>query len=189
MSHGTYEGPEPDDYEDNYSGVSFSMSWPSSGPSEEEVPMSALCQPIAEPGAGRAEQRNQGGQGTHRMKNPLPASGSRRDQTGTWSAGSQGHDEGLCQGPCRDLRSGRGCTYGTKCKMCHMPHPEVSSTSIRSKKSRAKKVLNGLEFAEEGAGDSGQPADGSNPGSSSAGASSSSTAYAPRSRVIATISL
>eukprot|EP00928_Gymnodinium_smaydae_P095282 TRINITY_DN8172_c0_g1_i3.p1 TRINITY_DN8172_c0_g1~~TRINITY_DN8172_c0_g1_i3.p1 ORF type:complete len:179 (+),score=18.11 TRINITY_DN8172_c0_g1_i3:83-619(+) len=178
MSFNNYGGPDPDEFEDDvHSGVSFSMSWPSSGPSEDEVPMSALCQPITEQGQAPADQHNAGGQAAHRMKNPPPASGSRRDQSGTWSVGSQGHESGLCQGPCKDLRSGRGCTFGKKCKLCHLPHPEVSSTSIRSKKAKAKKALNGLEFAEESGADNG------------AASSSSAAAGASQSRVIATISL
>eukprot|EP00928_Gymnodinium_smaydae_P078111 TRINITY_DN6175_c0_g1_i1.p1 TRINITY_DN6175_c0_g1~~TRINITY_DN6175_c0_g1_i1.p1 ORF type:complete len:189 (-),score=17.74 TRINITY_DN6175_c0_g1_i1:364-930(-) len=188
MSSGvSHDGPDPDDFDDDFSGVSFSMSWPSSGPSEDEVPMSAL---FAEQSQAPAEQRNAGGQGPHRMKNPLPSSGSRRDQSGSWSVGSEGHEAGLCQGPCRDLRSGRGCTFGSKCKMCHFPHPEVSSTSIRTKKSRAKKALNGLEFAEDDGADNGQQQTNSSiPGQASAASSSSAAAGVSGSRVIATISL
>eukprot|EP00928_Gymnodinium_smaydae_P013102 TRINITY_DN1477_c1_g3_i2.p1 TRINITY_DN1477_c1_g3~~TRINITY_DN1477_c1_g3_i2.p1 ORF type:complete len:155 (-),score=14.34 TRINITY_DN1477_c1_g3_i2:132-596(-) len=94
-------------------------------------------------GAGQREspvqERNDAGRtpGTARhMKNPMPESGSRRDSCGAWSIGSQGHENGLCKGPCHELRSGRGCTWGKKCKLCHHPHPEISSSSIRSKKSK-----------------------------------------------------
>eukprot|EP00928_Gymnodinium_smaydae_P069992 TRINITY_DN5394_c0_g1_i1.p1 TRINITY_DN5394_c0_g1~~TRINITY_DN5394_c0_g1_i1.p1 ORF type:complete len:187 (+),score=2.90 TRINITY_DN5394_c0_g1_i1:154-714(+) len=150
----SYEGPNSEEFDDNYSyNRSCSLSWTSSGPSEEEVPMPGLCSSSSEQATGQTEQRNTGNQApplTRQCKNPLPSSGSRRDSSGNWSVGSEGHDQGRCQGPCKDVRSGRGCTFGRKCKRCHCPHPEVSSTSIRSKKSRAKKMAESYVTQESG---------------------------------------
>eukprot|EP00928_Gymnodinium_smaydae_P059328 TRINITY_DN4261_c1_g1_i1.p1 TRINITY_DN4261_c1_g1~~TRINITY_DN4261_c1_g1_i1.p1 ORF type:complete len:186 (+),score=8.48 TRINITY_DN4261_c1_g1_i1:68-625(+) len=102
--------------------VSYSRTWPSWGPPAEEA--TANMDPVP-----------------CRRRNPMPLSGSRRDASGPWSVGSEGHELGRCQGPCRDVRSGRGCTWSTKCKRCHCPHPEVSSTSIRGKKSRGTRLM------------------------------------------------
>eukprot|EP00928_Gymnodinium_smaydae_P090619 TRINITY_DN743_c0_g1_i10.p1 TRINITY_DN743_c0_g1~~TRINITY_DN743_c0_g1_i10.p1 ORF type:complete len:205 (+),score=3.46 TRINITY_DN743_c0_g1_i10:70-684(+) len=145
-----HEGPPSEEYErDIFTYVSYSLSWPSSGPSEAEVPMSSLSQSSAKQHPNRDEQRieahNAAAPTSSRCKNPLPATGSRRDACGRWSVGSEGHDIGRCQGPCKDIRSGRGCTWGKKCKRCHFPHPEVSSASIRGKKSRAIQFLEGPE--------------------------------------------
>eukprot|EP00928_Gymnodinium_smaydae_P084877 TRINITY_DN6815_c1_g3_i1.p1 TRINITY_DN6815_c1_g3~~TRINITY_DN6815_c1_g3_i1.p1 ORF type:complete len:170 (+),score=12.01 TRINITY_DN6815_c1_g3_i1:127-636(+) len=135
-------------------GLSYSMSWPGSGPPEHEVPMSALCNPSTKHSLIPGEQHYMGDNSTFQApqcRNPLPSSGSRRDSCGCWSLGSQGHQHGLCQGPCKDLRSGRGCTYRTKCKKCHFPHPEISSTSLRSKKNKfkAEEVQERLGYAQE----------------------------------------
>eukprot|EP00928_Gymnodinium_smaydae_P090618 TRINITY_DN743_c0_g1_i1.p1 TRINITY_DN743_c0_g1~~TRINITY_DN743_c0_g1_i1.p1 ORF type:complete len:186 (+),score=6.69 TRINITY_DN743_c0_g1_i1:70-627(+) len=145
-----HEGPPSEEYErDIFTYVSYSLSWPSSGPSEAEVPMSSLSQSSAKQHPNRDEQRieahNAAAPTSSRCKNPLPATGSRRDACGKWSAGSEGHDIGRCQGPCKDIRSGRGCTWGKKCKQCHLPHPEVSSSSIRAKKSRGARLIQRLE--------------------------------------------
>eukprot|EP00928_Gymnodinium_smaydae_P035277 TRINITY_DN2484_c1_g1_i2.p1 TRINITY_DN2484_c1_g1~~TRINITY_DN2484_c1_g1_i2.p1 ORF type:complete len:194 (-),score=12.35 TRINITY_DN2484_c1_g1_i2:342-854(-) len=124
---------------ENLPGALFSTAWPSSGPPEDEVPMTALTNPNKEQSLGTNEQRHAHTPQPRLMKNPTPSSGSRRDSCGRWSVGSEGHEHGLCQGPCKSLRSGRGCTYGTKCKMCHFPHPEVSSSSLRNKWAKAER--------------------------------------------------
>eukprot|EP00928_Gymnodinium_smaydae_P090622 TRINITY_DN743_c0_g1_i3.p1 TRINITY_DN743_c0_g1~~TRINITY_DN743_c0_g1_i3.p1 ORF type:complete len:197 (+),score=4.40 TRINITY_DN743_c0_g1_i3:70-660(+) len=149
-----HEGPPSEEYErDIFTYVSYSLSWPSSGPSEAEVPMSSLSQSSAKQHPNRDEQRieahNAAAPTSSRCKNPLPATGSRRDACGRWSVGSEGHDIGRCQGPCKDIRSGRGCTWGKKCKRCHFPHPEVSSSSIRSKKSKVRLLAE--QLLDEGA--------------------------------------
>eukprot|EP00928_Gymnodinium_smaydae_P055949 TRINITY_DN3940_c0_g1_i1.p1 TRINITY_DN3940_c0_g1~~TRINITY_DN3940_c0_g1_i1.p1 ORF type:complete len:193 (-),score=12.31 TRINITY_DN3940_c0_g1_i1:156-734(-) len=132
-----YEGPASDEYEHgHFSNVSCSMSWPSSGPSAEEVPMSGLCVATRRP-QHIPDEREEPNIVPLGQKNPLPETGTRRDACGCPSIGSQGHESGRCAGPCKDVRSGRGCTYGKKCKLCHFPHPEVSSTSIR-KQQRAR---------------------------------------------------
>eukprot|EP00928_Gymnodinium_smaydae_P013096 TRINITY_DN1477_c0_g1_i2.p1 TRINITY_DN1477_c0_g1~~TRINITY_DN1477_c0_g1_i2.p1 ORF type:complete len:207 (-),score=21.24 TRINITY_DN1477_c0_g1_i2:113-733(-) len=154
------DGPDSDDFEFDTFSVAYSMSWPSSGPSEDEVPMSSLmCQPAHEDEDPRQHEQpradDHAAPQAKPCRNPLPSTGTRRDAAGGWSAGSEGHDEGLCAGPCKDLRSGRGCTYGKKCKLCHLPHPDVSSTSIRKKKSKMKKLAEqfrdagGFELTQE----------------------------------------
>eukprot|EP00928_Gymnodinium_smaydae_P090624 TRINITY_DN743_c0_g1_i6.p1 TRINITY_DN743_c0_g1~~TRINITY_DN743_c0_g1_i6.p1 ORF type:complete len:210 (+),score=2.90 TRINITY_DN743_c0_g1_i6:81-710(+) len=144
-----HEGPPSEEYERGiFTYVSYSMSWPSSGPSEADVPMSSLHQNDETQDQDLREQRNEADNAIPtpgRCKNPMPSSGSRRDSCGRFSVGSEGHDVGLCKGPCKDIRSGRGCTWGKKCKRCHFPHPEVSSASIRGKKSRAIQFLEGPE--------------------------------------------
>eukprot|EP00928_Gymnodinium_smaydae_P093226 TRINITY_DN7728_c1_g1_i2.p1 TRINITY_DN7728_c1_g1~~TRINITY_DN7728_c1_g1_i2.p1 ORF type:complete len:170 (+),score=6.95 TRINITY_DN7728_c1_g1_i2:50-559(+) len=136
---------------DRSSGAFHVMSRPCSGPSEDEVPRTALCQGLVEqPWTGDPQSKQR-----HKMKNPMPASGSRRDSCGTWSAGSHGHECGLCQGPCKDVRSGRGCTFGRKCRKCHFPHPEVSSSSLRGKKSSAATTRRSTESAQGGGFDQG----------------------------------
>eukprot|EP00928_Gymnodinium_smaydae_P090629 TRINITY_DN743_c1_g1_i1.p1 TRINITY_DN743_c1_g1~~TRINITY_DN743_c1_g1_i1.p1 ORF type:complete len:214 (-),score=20.94 TRINITY_DN743_c1_g1_i1:174-815(-) len=142
----SYEGPDSGEYEqNNIPSLSCSMSWPSSGPSAAEVPMSSMCREIVtqeeESGAQAHDQANAPSAPARPcQKNPMPDSGSRRDASGCLSVGSQGHEEGLCKGPCKDIRAGRGCTWGKKCKKCHFPHPEVSSSSIRCKKTRAQRM-------------------------------------------------
>eukprot|EP00928_Gymnodinium_smaydae_P087254 TRINITY_DN7153_c0_g3_i1.p1 TRINITY_DN7153_c0_g3~~TRINITY_DN7153_c0_g3_i1.p1 ORF type:complete len:237 (-),score=8.37 TRINITY_DN7153_c0_g3_i1:122-832(-) len=175
----SYEGPNSDEYEDGkFPSVSCSMSWTSLGPPETIVPMSALCsnspwkdQRLDEqssragyPAAtsfwqqqpGRAEQREQPNHALEDvgdLRNPIPDSGSRRDACGCLSIGSEGHDLGKCAGPCKDLRSGRGCTF-RKCKLCHLPHPDVSSSSIRKRRIAAKKL--GDQFLKGSESDAGQ---------------------------------
>eukprot|EP00928_Gymnodinium_smaydae_P071415 TRINITY_DN5500_c0_g2_i1.p1 TRINITY_DN5500_c0_g2~~TRINITY_DN5500_c0_g2_i1.p1 ORF type:complete len:188 (-),score=8.89 TRINITY_DN5500_c0_g2_i1:236-799(-) len=150
------DGPDSDDFEFDTFSVAYSMSWPSSDPPADEVPTSALTNPTTRQSQGAAEQRNVRGQDTtqtqtRHCRNPLPSSGSRRDACGSWTVGSDGHEMGLCNGPCKDLRSGRGCTYGTKCNRCHFPHPEVSSTSLRSRNSRARRADEWWETAQQSA--------------------------------------
>eukprot|EP00928_Gymnodinium_smaydae_P100467 TRINITY_DN9864_c1_g1_i2.p1 TRINITY_DN9864_c1_g1~~TRINITY_DN9864_c1_g1_i2.p1 ORF type:complete len:187 (-),score=4.37 TRINITY_DN9864_c1_g1_i2:4-564(-) len=145
----TYDRPGWDDFgNDKTSSRSSSEQWTGSGPSEGEVPMPAFSGSMAE----QNPQRKPGCQETlhpRRCKNSLPSSGSRRDACGSWSFGSEGHENGLCAGPCKDLRSGRGCTYRKKCKKCHCPHPEVSTSSIRSKRSREKGLVEPVAFEQE----------------------------------------
>eukprot|EP00928_Gymnodinium_smaydae_P013101 TRINITY_DN1477_c1_g2_i1.p1 TRINITY_DN1477_c1_g2~~TRINITY_DN1477_c1_g2_i1.p1 ORF type:complete len:198 (-),score=20.03 TRINITY_DN1477_c1_g2_i1:414-1007(-) len=140
----SYEGPNSDEYENNNAWIpSYSMSWPSFGPAASEVPVCNMCE-STEPRASPAQEHKEVSRGSapaRRMKNPMPESGSRRDTSGVLSIGSQGHESGLCKGPCKDLRSGRGCTWGKKCKSCHLPHPEISSSYIRSKKSKGANSL------------------------------------------------
>eukprot|EP00928_Gymnodinium_smaydae_P013105 TRINITY_DN1477_c1_g4_i2.p1 TRINITY_DN1477_c1_g4~~TRINITY_DN1477_c1_g4_i2.p1 ORF type:complete len:198 (-),score=5.06 TRINITY_DN1477_c1_g4_i2:85-678(-) len=131
----SYEGPKSEEYEHNNAWIpSYSLSWSSSGPSATEVPMCNMCSEPRESPVQEHKEATRGPGPSRRMKNPMPESGSRRDACGVWSIGSQGHESGLCKGPCKDVRSGRGCTWGKKCKRCHFPHPEISSASIRSRK-------------------------------------------------------
>eukprot|EP00928_Gymnodinium_smaydae_P087253 TRINITY_DN7153_c0_g2_i1.p1 TRINITY_DN7153_c0_g2~~TRINITY_DN7153_c0_g2_i1.p1 ORF type:complete len:183 (+),score=15.13 TRINITY_DN7153_c0_g2_i1:37-549(+) len=141
------------------SSVPSTIHCPSAGPSELEVPMPNLCKTYAMQNSNLVEQLDTAAQvgpspGAHRS--PLPSGGSRRDACGTWSVGSEGHHVGLCRGPCKDLRSARGCTFGKKCKLCHLPHPEISSSSIRKQRFLAKKAMkeslmgNGLARGEHG---------------------------------------
>eukprot|EP00928_Gymnodinium_smaydae_P083610 TRINITY_DN6684_c0_g1_i1.p1 TRINITY_DN6684_c0_g1~~TRINITY_DN6684_c0_g1_i1.p1 ORF type:complete len:204 (-),score=22.94 TRINITY_DN6684_c0_g1_i1:113-724(-) len=139
-----YEGPNSDEYEQgNFSNASCSLSWSSSGPAATEVPMSGLCQALPKQEPSLEQQRIDADRhvaASSDQRNPLPTSGSRRDACGCPSIGSEGHEFGRCKGPCKDLRSGRGCTFGKKCKRCHLPHPEVSSTAIRKQRILAKKL-------------------------------------------------
>eukprot|EP00928_Gymnodinium_smaydae_P098722 TRINITY_DN9244_c0_g1_i1.p1 TRINITY_DN9244_c0_g1~~TRINITY_DN9244_c0_g1_i1.p1 ORF type:complete len:216 (-),score=18.77 TRINITY_DN9244_c0_g1_i1:324-935(-) len=138
-----YEGPSSQEEERGMSiYVPYSLSWKSSGPSEAEVPLTTLYKDNTKQNRILDEQRKEADKpsptyGRRRRRNPMPPTGSRRDACGGWSIGSQGHASGCCQGPCKDIRSGRGCTWGKKCKKCHCPHPDISSTSLRSKKFRA----------------------------------------------------
>eukprot|EP00928_Gymnodinium_smaydae_P052772 TRINITY_DN3693_c0_g1_i3.p1 TRINITY_DN3693_c0_g1~~TRINITY_DN3693_c0_g1_i3.p1 ORF type:complete len:361 (-),score=4.27 TRINITY_DN3693_c0_g1_i3:100-1182(-) len=154
-------------------GTPYSSTWLGSGPPEDEVPWTDLSSPNTNHRLGTDQQRYTDTPQVPHPANPLPSSGSRRDSCGCWSVGSQGHEQGLCQGPCKDLRSGRGCTYGTECKKCHFPHPEVSSTSLRSKKSKARRVQESSEFAWG----NGNDRTGFIPGHSSTFASSSSMSH------------
>eukprot|EP00928_Gymnodinium_smaydae_P014587 TRINITY_DN1536_c0_g1_i10.p1 TRINITY_DN1536_c0_g1~~TRINITY_DN1536_c0_g1_i10.p1 ORF type:complete len:230 (-),score=15.32 TRINITY_DN1536_c0_g1_i10:235-849(-) len=141
----SYEGPDSGEYEQSkLPSYSCSMSWPSSGPSAHEVPMSSICKESTKQDESPAQKQKEtdvASAHSRPCKNPMPVTGSRRDACGCWSPGSEGHEFGRCNGPCKDVRSGLGCTWGKKCKKCHMPHPEVSSSSIRSKKTRGRQML------------------------------------------------
>eukprot|EP00928_Gymnodinium_smaydae_P090627 TRINITY_DN743_c0_g1_i9.p1 TRINITY_DN743_c0_g1~~TRINITY_DN743_c0_g1_i9.p1 ORF type:complete len:183 (+),score=8.18 TRINITY_DN743_c0_g1_i9:78-626(+) len=141
------EDPHPqEEYERCY--VPYSLSWQSSGPSEADVPQTSLYKDNRKQNCNLHEQRKEADKPSVTYggcRNPLPPTGSRRDACGGWSIGSQGHASGCCQGPCKDIRSGRGCTWGKKCKQCNLPHPEVSSSSIRAKKSRGARLIQRLE--------------------------------------------
>eukprot|EP00928_Gymnodinium_smaydae_P067175 TRINITY_DN5010_c1_g1_i2.p1 TRINITY_DN5010_c1_g1~~TRINITY_DN5010_c1_g1_i2.p1 ORF type:complete len:118 (+),score=3.00 TRINITY_DN5010_c1_g1_i2:181-534(+) len=111
-----------------------------------------MCQTLTNQDPGPVQQRTSEDHNVvahpDRVQNPLPSSGSRRDSCGCPSVGSEGHEDGRCAGPCKDLRSGRGCTFGKKCKLCHLPHPEVSSTKIRKQRMEAKRLA--AEIKEPG---------------------------------------
>eukprot|EP00928_Gymnodinium_smaydae_P059327 TRINITY_DN4261_c0_g1_i2.p1 TRINITY_DN4261_c0_g1~~TRINITY_DN4261_c0_g1_i2.p1 ORF type:complete len:245 (+),score=0.87 TRINITY_DN4261_c0_g1_i2:54-788(+) len=156
MSALSYESPASDEHEllGMQSFVTYPLRFSSSGPSAEEVPLPRL---YARQSADAVEHRNDEEQvvvAPFRWRNPMPTSGSRRDSSGVWSVGSAGHDLGRCLGPCKDLRSGRGCSWGAHCNRCHCPHPEVSSTSIRSRgvRARANRLMEdrprGLDFGQ-----------------------------------------
>eukprot|EP00928_Gymnodinium_smaydae_P035271 TRINITY_DN2484_c0_g1_i7.p1 TRINITY_DN2484_c0_g1~~TRINITY_DN2484_c0_g1_i7.p1 ORF type:complete len:184 (-),score=7.68 TRINITY_DN2484_c0_g1_i7:385-936(-) len=134
---------------DHLLGAPYSMAWPSTGPPEDAVPRTTLTNANKKQSLGTDPQRNAYAPQAPLPKNPMPSSGCRRDSCGRWSVGSEGHEHGLCQGPCKDVRSGRGCTYRAKCRRCHFPHPEVSSSSLRSKKSKAEKMRERSEYAWE----------------------------------------
>eukprot|EP00928_Gymnodinium_smaydae_P060574 TRINITY_DN4427_c0_g1_i1.p1 TRINITY_DN4427_c0_g1~~TRINITY_DN4427_c0_g1_i1.p1 ORF type:complete len:304 (+),score=4.02 TRINITY_DN4427_c0_g1_i1:56-967(+) len=164
----SYEGPNSEEYEDGkFPSVGCSMSWPSSGPSEDSVPRPALCQDIMEISPSQHDQRGHAERvaappppkpnqehDLGELRNPVPSSGTRRDACGCVSIGSAGHESGNCAGPCKDLRSGRGCTFGRKCKLCHLPHPEISSSSIRKRRTAAKKLV--AQFLDDGGSDNGK---------------------------------
>eukprot|EP00928_Gymnodinium_smaydae_P007272 TRINITY_DN12626_c0_g1_i1.p2 TRINITY_DN12626_c0_g1~~TRINITY_DN12626_c0_g1_i1.p2 ORF type:complete len:210 (-),score=17.92 TRINITY_DN12626_c0_g1_i1:164-760(-) len=145
-----YEGPASEEYDHGkFPSVSCSLSWSLSGPSAGEVPMSGLCQATPRQEQSPDEQRNNKGHVISPpdvLRNPMPSTGSRRDACGCLSIGSEGHESGRCAGPCMNVRSGRGCTYGKKCKLCHLPHPEVSSTSIRKQQRAKVKMLREAEM-------------------------------------------
>eukprot|EP00928_Gymnodinium_smaydae_P035042 TRINITY_DN24723_c0_g1_i1.p1 TRINITY_DN24723_c0_g1~~TRINITY_DN24723_c0_g1_i1.p1 ORF type:complete len:197 (+),score=9.19 TRINITY_DN24723_c0_g1_i1:191-781(+) len=150
MAMKNYEGPVAQKHErSNATCVSYSLCRPSLGPSEAAVPMTNLYKDNTKQMydfEDHSTPANRPCVAHVRCRNPLPHSGSRRDAYGCWSVGSEGHASGCCQGPCKDIRSGRGCTWGVKCKKCHHPHPEISSTSLRSKNSTAKKQREGLDY-------------------------------------------
>eukprot|EP00928_Gymnodinium_smaydae_P100796 TRINITY_DN9979_c0_g1_i1.p1 TRINITY_DN9979_c0_g1~~TRINITY_DN9979_c0_g1_i1.p1 ORF type:complete len:170 (+),score=6.93 TRINITY_DN9979_c0_g1_i1:41-550(+) len=154
MSYGFYEGLHIDGHQhDNFLRASYSICWPSSGPFASTVPMpdfvSSVMKRNGHP-AGQHENANHTLDHCGGCRNPMPAGGSRRDAFGPWSFGSQGHEYGLCKRPCKDVRSGQGCAWGPNCKKCHLPHPEISSTSLRSKKSKVKgMVADGNNFSSE----------------------------------------
>eukprot|EP00928_Gymnodinium_smaydae_P100464 TRINITY_DN9864_c0_g1_i4.p1 TRINITY_DN9864_c0_g1~~TRINITY_DN9864_c0_g1_i4.p1 ORF type:complete len:190 (-),score=11.98 TRINITY_DN9864_c0_g1_i4:609-1178(-) len=131
---------------DSFSPMSSANTWTSSssGPPAHQVPIPGFCWPRTKHSLHASQIRkseNQLSSQRPACRNPMPSTGSRRDACGAWSFGSEGHECGLCAGPCKDLRSGRGCTFGMKCKKCHFPHPEVSSTSLRGKKSKARRAM------------------------------------------------
>eukprot|EP00928_Gymnodinium_smaydae_P067625 TRINITY_DN50614_c0_g1_i1.p1 TRINITY_DN50614_c0_g1~~TRINITY_DN50614_c0_g1_i1.p1 ORF type:complete len:167 (+),score=5.91 TRINITY_DN50614_c0_g1_i1:128-628(+) len=115
--------------------ASSSQSRLTSGPPPEHIPQPRLY-------AATSTQISSGEntQVEHERRNPMPASGSRRDQNAGWSIGSEGHDDGMCGGPCKFIRSNRGCLRDSRCNMCHYPHPEVSSTSLRRRKARESQL-------------------------------------------------
>mmetsp|Transcript_2990 Transcript_2990/g.9000 ORF Transcript_2990/g.9000 Transcript_2990/m.9000 type:complete len:201 (-) Transcript_2990:290-892(-) len=52
------------------------------------------------------------------------------DGSGLVTMGSQHHSVGRCT-PCKFFRSRRGCLNGAQCKLCHYPHPEMTTSAIR----------------------------------------------------------
>jgi len=66
---------------------------------------------------------------------------------GIWSVGSQGHIDRLCQ-PCHFMHTNKGCTAGSNCTFCHLPHvPQLNQSGNRPSKQRrraCKELLNSL---------------------------------------------
>jgi len=66
---------------------------------------------------------------------------------GMWSIGSEGHVNGLCQ-PCRFVHTHKGCTSGSDCVFCHLPHVPCSSHTgnrpSKEKRGKCKELLNSL---------------------------------------------
>eukprot|EP00928_Gymnodinium_smaydae_P045289 TRINITY_DN30210_c0_g1_i1.p1 TRINITY_DN30210_c0_g1~~TRINITY_DN30210_c0_g1_i1.p1 ORF type:complete len:194 (+),score=20.53 TRINITY_DN30210_c0_g1_i1:53-634(+) len=152
-----YEGPGSEEYEDGkFPSVSYSMSWQSSGSSAIEVPSCGSVKATPKQEQSPDEQRNDKEQPViplDEMRNPLPNTKFPRDACGCPSIGSEGREVGLCA---ENLQSGSGCTYGTKCNLCRLPHHEVSSTSVKKQQrasaesARAKALdLFGVDDAQQ----------------------------------------
>mmetsp|Transcript_55575 Transcript_55575/g.110437 ORF Transcript_55575/g.110437 Transcript_55575/m.110437 type:complete len:286 (+) Transcript_55575:67-924(+) len=72
---------------------------------------------------------------------------------GMWSVGSQGHIEGLCK-PCHYVHTPKGCTSGSDCTFCHLPHVACSSQTgnrpSKEKRKACKGLLNSLQIMQGG---------------------------------------
>mmetsp|Transcript_63431 Transcript_63431/g.182591 ORF Transcript_63431/g.182591 Transcript_63431/m.182591 type:complete len:374 (+) Transcript_63431:141-1262(+) len=64
------------------------------------------------------------------------------------SAGSRGHDEGLCK-PCAFVGSEAGCRFGVDCRFCHVRAEHVKAARMRPCKGKRQRIKRQIARIEE----------------------------------------